>query len=82
MHDNFLETFNIIQTLRIYKEKVSTELQKQKCNFFKEEEEENELKDLNIKRKISDLLKPKSSLSGNDPNQKYSRGIPRYQLVE
>lgn len=80
MHDNFLETFNVIQTLRIYKEKVSTEIQKLKCNYFKEEQDEP--KDINIKHKISALLNPKSSLSVKDPNQKYSRGIPRYKLVE
>ena len=40
MHDNFLETFNVIQTLRIYKEKVSTELQKLKCRNFEEKKNE------------------------------------------
>lgn len=80
MHDDDGQ-YNVVQTLRIFQEQANPELQKLPCNHFKAENTETENKD-NIKGKISAFLKGKVSMNKTDQNSQYSRGIPRYKLIE
>ena len=77
--------FNVIQTLRIFEEKIDPK--RKKSIFLNHTRGDSKISQLAsqsmIKLKLSQFLKSKSSITNGDPNPvEEKRRIPRYEQIE